>query len=361
MRRFIIMLAGAIGLIFVLTGCHVLDTATVQASDVLLEYMPESEGNFSGDGGYYHEIQSVDRQESKSGTVVVMRGQIRKDSAQTLESDRFEIVWTVDADKILQETEGELLNESRFSELELVHLPLQIGTTWQFKAKDSGGTAYDVTGRIEKMDETSGVLEILYTTKDGYEERRTLQKGLGTTDFLKKLTYKTAVAYTGYHLMIETEAATTSAEEAENSDAIQLYDSREPETVDEGIWALIYAFDKAWAEKAENEDVFRTTVQPLVETGSAAEEKVNIEFEGETLPDLSFEAMKIYGVEEAHNGVISAFVLEKYQSGKKLYVNDMVYVLIKKDGSYVLMDFYPKPAPEEVEEETVTTDAATGE
>ena len=307
------------------------------SSDVLCTYIPTEQRAFSGDGGYYHEVQSLTREDGTEAVVVTMMGQVQRDIRQWVGDADFQIIWTIDGDKIIQTLQGDLLNDSMFSKIVLLKLPLEIGNQWSFEAKDAWGESHEIIGKIEAYDPDSGDVDIVYADKGGYEERRVLKIGLGTTDFTRRLTYKAATAYTGYHIVdnLEIQAATSAEEDAATLSAAEVFEQTESINVEDSVYALVYGFNTVWA--ASDAEGIKTYIAP----DSEAAKKVTAVSEESENFELVFETLKIYAVEYDGERVSKVRVLEKYQMGAEKRFNDIVYEIAKLEAGYKISDFYP--------------------
>ncbi len=155
------------------------------------EMLPPFEGfqwRVFGIAGYGHamEVQSIAIEDDHR--VYRIDGEVDDLSDGEAEADfAFSITYTVEADTLVQETEGETLLESKFDRLELLRTPLVEGNTWQQVATgDAGEIALECT--IESVDGMRGerVYTVLYEDSDGdYYERRELQERLGVIHFAR--------------------------------------------------------------------------------------------------------------------------------------------------------------------------------
>lgn len=182
------------------TGCQKKIEFTGEPHEQLMQYVLLEPADYYGDGNYYHEIQSVDWSDEDGTKVLILSGEVKSTGPlKRFDEKKFQVKNYIDSVKWVQTGHSQVINDSEFKEVIILHLPLEEGNQWHFNTETFDGTKVKVTGTLKTIDENEDALMITYTSNRGHEETRWLKKNKGTTSFIKKLDYKSTFAYTGYH------------------------------------------------------------------------------------------------------------------------------------------------------------------
>jgi len=303
-------------------GCTMAKSEVLPPSTSLLEFLPAVTDRYTGDSGYLHVIEKIERESSAETEIARLSGEVKDNSPAIIVDDfDFEIILTVDADKIVQTYSGSRLNESNFDSLVLLKPPLEVGNKWTFTAKDLYGSKWKVTGEIKEIDASGDVLTIRHSTKDGYYEERILQKGRGVTDFLRVLTFKNESTFTGYH--------------AENASIATTEKEIDVLKIPVAYYNLILGFEQAWPEyvKQENDDLLK-----FISEKSLAYEKIKaVSRDANTAIDF----VRFYPYEMTEEGaIIGVKVVEIFKTTEEDSVeNKVLYQIIIEKGVAKIVDF----------------------
>lgn len=294
--------------------------------ETLVSYLPDAPALYEGDSGYYHAIQSLDRSETETDVIVVLKGEVLAlTSAKRLKDYHFEVTLKVSSDEMTQLTFGEKLNDSDFESLILLKAPVEVGRSWSFWTIDKQGKHVKVTGAITDIDEQTGVLTVRHSMKSGYYEERIMAKGLGVTDFIRPVTFKRESAITGYHRVA------SEQQPAESSDA-QL----ERILIPSRIYALIMGFNQAWSRYVSGVD---SDVFDFILPESEASKKMTAvdPSEIEAVEFLSFYPYDI----AFKDGGATVYVLETYSTESGGEVESKVaYIVVDVDTVPKIIDFF---------------------
>lgn len=295
------------------------------ADPLLLTFMPSTLSGYWGDGDYYHESNRIEATNDENGSWTHVFGEVKDNLKGYNKMDfRFQISYLVDSQKIIQSYEGKALNDSKFSVIELLRLPIEIGNTWQFSAEDQTGKNIKVTGEIINVSETGDHVVVKYSTKDGYYEQRDLVKGMGVTDFIRQVTYKDESTYTGYHIEKEMEITSNALE----------YEKERIE-ISEAHHDLILNFEKSWPLYVKNEDaaIFETILPE-----SNAEQKVKSLIK---IPNYELEFLQFIPYEQLIVGNVHIiYVREQFVSpSDEVVENKTMFTIIEEENQYHIIDF----------------------
>lgn len=318
-------------------GCSSYQTKAVPPDKALIEYLPTVNESYIGDSAYYHVVENIELESTPDSEIAILSGEV-KDNATTITKDNFdfEIVLTVDAEKIVQTYSGSRLNESKFNTLILLKLPIEVGNTWTFTTQDDSGKKWKVTGEITSVDETGDELVVRHSIKDGYYEERVLKKGRGVTDFLRLLVYKNEKTYTGYHA----EQSSISGEEIasspnETNESNETMETAESLKIPVAYYNLILEFEQAWSGyvKGENEALLK-----FISEDSPAYEKIKAVPQD---PDTAIAFVRFYPYEMSENGsVLSIKVVEIFKSETEEPIeNKVLYQIVIEKGVAKIYDF----------------------
>lgn len=291
----------------------------------LLEFLPSISESYLGDSGYFHIVKNIERESKGALEIAILKGEVKDNEAAVTKDDfNFEIILTVDANKIVQSYNGSRLNESNFDHLELLKRPLEVGNKWTFTTKDLYGSKWKVTGEITAINETGDEIVVKHSTKDGYYEERTLQKGRGVTDFLRLLVFKKESTFTGYH--VEKESVSTTEKASSPVDSLK---------IPVAYYNLILGFDQAWSGyvKQENDDLLK-----FISEGSPAYEKIK------AVPrdaNTAIEFIRFYPYEMTEKGSILAIkVVEIFKTNdEEAFENKVLYQIVIEKGVAKIVDF----------------------
>ncbi|HSN66627.1 MAG TPA: hypothetical protein VLS94_08300, partial [Fusibacter sp.] len=227
----------------ILIGCS---SETVPPDPDLIEFLPTINERYVGDSGYYHVVETIERESDADLETAILSGEV-KDNETTITKADFDFIITLSVveDKLEQTYTGSRLNESNFDKIVLLKKPLEIGNTWSFNAKDIAGNKWKVTGEITSVDETGERIGVKHSIKNGYYEERVMQKGRGVTDFVRLIIFKNESTVTGYHTE---NASVATTEKAEDTLKIPV-----------AYYNLILGFEQAWPSyvKNDNDDLLK--------------------------------------------------------------------------------------------------------
>ncbi len=311
--------------LLILGGCSNNQNEMLSPDEGLVEFLPTVKETYTGDSGYFHVVESIERETRLDGEIAILKGEV-KDNATAITKDdfNFEISLTVDSEKIVQTYSGSRLNESNFETLILLKNPIEVGNTWTFTTKDLYGNKLKVTGEITAVDETRDEVAVKHSTKDGYYEARILQKGRGVTDFLRRLIYKNESTFTGYHTEKSSVSYTETAELPGDTLKIPI-----------AYYNLILGFEQAWPGfvKADNEDLLK-----FVSEGSPAYEKIKAVTRD---ANTAIEFVRFYPYELTEIGsVLSIKVVEIFKtSDEEPNENKVGYQIVIEKGVAKIYDF----------------------
>ncbi len=312
-------------LLLIFVGCANENQMNLPPDRSLLEFLPSVSERYLGDSDYFHIIDNIERESKGDEEIAILKGEVKdNEAAITKDNFNFEIILTVDADKIVQTYNGSRLNESNFEHLVLLKLPLEVGNIWTFTSKDFYGSKWKVTGEITDINETGDKITVKYSTKDGYYEERVLQKGRGVTDFLRLLVFKNESTLTGYH--VENETMITTEKRSSPVDALK---------IPVAYYNLILGFDQAWSGyvKQENDDLLK-----FISEGSPAYEKIK------AVPrdaNTAIEFIRFYPYELTEKGsILSIKVVEVFKSNdEETFENKVLYQITIEKGVAKIVDF----------------------
>lgn len=315
-------------------GCSNNQTQTIPPDSEIVEYLPTAEESYVGDSGYYHVVENIERESTPDSEICMISGEV-KDNTTAITKDNFdfEILLTVDADKMVQTYSGSRLNESNFASLIVLKLPIEVGNTWTFTAQDLSGKKWKVTGEITSVDASGEEIVVRHSTKDGYYEERVLQKGRGVTDFLRLLIFKNETTYTGYHaeqsFVSDAEITSSSTESVESVESVEAL------KIPVAYHNLILGFEQAWAGyvKGENEALLE-----FISEDSPAFKKIK------AVPrdsDTAIEFVRYYPYEMSEEGsVLSIKVVEIFKSEEQESIeNRVIYQIVIEKGIAKIYDF----------------------
>lgn len=309
----------------VLAGCTFEQMEKGAPDELLISYLPEAPSFYEGDSGYYHAVQSLDRSETETDVIVVLKGEVRAlTSAKRLTDHLFEVTLKVNSDELTQQTVGDKLNDSDFESLVLLKAPLEVGHSWSFWTKDRQGKHTKVTGIITDMDEATGAMTVRHSTKAGYYEERKIAKKLGVTDFIRPVTFKKESAITGYH-RVESEYQTDEPIDARQERIL----------IPSRIYALILGFNQAWSRYVSGID---SEVFDFVMPDSEASKKMTaiIPSEMEAVEFVSFYPYEI----SFEGGGATVYVLETYTTESEGNVESKVaYTIIDVETVPKIINF----------------------
>lgn len=290
---------------------------------ILAEYLPTDVAAFLGDGGYYHVVKELEKTESTSAIQVELNGEILDNSSGVSQKDYlFDMQITVDHEKMTLTYSGSELNESEFSEVVLLKLPLEVGNTWTFSARNKADKTVKVTAKIVEVDENQDI-KVKYSIKDGYYEERILAKGMGVTDFVRLVQFGKESTWTGYH--IETEYHVPPPNQT----------LPEEISIDTGYYSLILGFEQAWTKYilSENDEVLGFLAE-----GSKAMEKVK---SLERTSDFEYSFKSFYPFEFTNEDpVIQIKIVEIYEDLQNVEsINKIQFTIQKTDDGLKIIDF----------------------
>ena len=313
--------------VLLLTGCSTseVEKPWATADPLLMTFMPSTLVGYWGDGDYYHESNRIETSVDENGSWTHVFGEVKDNSKGYTNIDfKYQFNYLVDAHKIVQTHQGEALNDSIFSSIELLKLPVEVGNTWQFTSEDPMGKAIKVTAEILEVSDAGDHVVVKHSTKDGYYEKRELNKGLGVTDFIRQVIYKDESTYTGYHIEKENVVSDVTVEfEMEGIE------------ISEAHYAVIEAFQNAWALyiKDVNTSIFDTVLSE-----SNAEQKIKSLIKMPTY-DLEFLQFMPYDQLIVGNANI-IYVREQYKN----YAGDVIesktmFTIIEAENQLYIIDF----------------------
>ena len=321
-------------LAMVITGCSN-DQFAIQSDNSpdqeLSIYLPISEYEFMGEGGYYHYYKTLKTEVLEDRILVTISGEVKDNSKSTGKNDHtFQTEIWIDSEKMIQKSSGQMLNESDFDRLILLKKPIAEEATWEFDAIDKLGEKHVVTGRIIEVDDDTGIIEVEYTTEAGNFEKRTLKMNQGTTSFIKQVSYKNAVTYTGYHM---NQVETVPMEELDED---LKFDRLEVVEIDYELYQLIDGFNIRWVNYIKNID---QALMELIDMDSNAYLKV-VAIKEESIELNEYQGFKPYKI-EIIDDVILIYVMEKFiVGGDRTHYNTICYEVIKDNDGIFISDFY---------------------
>jgi len=309
----------------ILVGCSN-NQNNVMSPDVgLIEFLPTVKERYIGDSGYYHIVDSIERETTSDAEIAILKGEVKDNETAITKADYdFEIILTVVADKMEQTYIGSQLNESNFDKLVLLKQPLEVGNTWTFTAKDIVGSKWKVTGEIMAIDETGDEVVVKHSTKDGYYEERVIQKGRGVIDFVRLFVFKSESTLTGYHTELESVSATEKVVSPVDTLKIPV-----------AYYNLILGFEQAWSEyvKQENDNLLK-----FISVDSPAYEKIKaVSRDANTA--IAF--VRFYPYELTEIGTMIAIkVVEVFKTTDEARIeNKVLYQIIIEKGNPKIYDF----------------------
>lgn len=260
MMRLTKLILIGLSIIYLMAGCSSPSEQPQSPDASLLSYLPDKEGIYLGDGDYYHvitEIETMNQSDSENRAGITLKGEVNRQTQGN--DDRFEIALWVDGDSLIQTTTGRLLNDSPLSEVVLLKAPVEVGRKWLFVTEDLEGNRQKITATILDVDDENSRVNVRYEGKDGYYEERTIERGLGVTDFVRTVLFKGEYALTGYHLE-NVEPSTSASDEIDRIE------------IPTKSYALIWGFNQAWVKKWQGID---DSILTFVAPESPAIEKIN--------------------------------------------------------------------------------------
>lgn len=313
--------------VLILGGCSKEDKEidNVVPDPLLLAFMPESLSGYSGDGGYYHESKRIESVSEAEGYWYYVSGEVKDNLTGYSKIDfKYQLNYLVNADKIIQTHEGVALNESAFTSIELLKLPIEKGHTWVFMAVDQTGKSVKVTGEIVEVSDDGTHVVVKHHTKDGYYEQRDLIKGLGVTDFIRQVIYKDESTLSGYH--IDREAVITPVDNETEIEGIELSDT---------LYELILKFENAWPLYViEADDMIFETVLP----DSNAEQKIMSIIQ---MPTYDLEFVQFIPYEHVVVGAVHIiYVREALKDlSESVIENNIMFTIIEEADDFKIIDF----------------------
>ena len=319
MSKRIYTIFGIVLTFFILVGCS---NETVPPDPDLIEFLPTINERYVGDSGYYHVVETIERETDADVVTAILSGEV-KDNETTITKADFDFIVTLSVveDKLEQAYSGSRLNESNFDKIVLLKKPIEVGNTWSFNAKDIAGNKWKVTGEITSVDETGEKIGVKHSIKNGYYEERVMQKGRGVTDFVRLIVYKNESTVTGYHT--ENEAVATT-EKAEDTLKIPV-----------AYYNLILGFEQAWPSyvKQDNDDLlkFISLESPALEKIKAVTRDAN----------TAIEFVRFYPYELTEIGTMIAIkVVEVFKTTDEVRIeNKVLYQIVVEKSEPKIYDF----------------------
>lgn len=304
------------------------------ASRELLEFLPNSLEGYGGENGYFHQIEKIEKTLDKGSQTWSLTGTVKdRSSVQSLKDDQFRIDLTVTSKEIIQTVKGDLLNETDYQEMILLQLPLKVGHKWSKSCKSELGNWAKITGEILSISEDGSKITVSYSSNNGSYEERTLQKGLGVTDYIAKVNFKSAESWTGYH------SETAASERSEDSSSQEL-----PTTevkISTEAYELILQFNQRWETFIQADSTDETSLNQLTELvkiESPAAQKIQ-SVDRNVSTDYHFVRFYPYEV-DVSDTVTHIYVVEilETMSGKTIY-NKVLYTLYSLTDNMIIYDF----------------------
>ncbi len=320
MKKTIIMICI---LAIAIAGCTQLDQTRQPYSDVLEMYLPQHLSEFAGDGNYYHHYKEMLREDTAEEARLIIDGEIKNTAMTSDRSKRFfKVEHVVDHESWRQYVDSSLFNDSQWETLDVLKLPLALDATWTFRAKsyDDSQTEWVTATIVDIAD--NGAVTVEYTTKSGKYEKRVLEKGKGTTSFIRKISYKSVTTYTGYHVM-------------QIDDDIQspLVDISIPKEIKK----TIEDFYTSWSAKDME------ALAEIVLEGSLAADKLLL-IDWEKVDNMTLIDYKAVQMDMTSDGVV-IYIVESYHTAKETeFINAVKYTFVYHDGRYKMIDFEPAEA-----------------
>ncbi|MBE0450223.1 MAG: hypothetical protein IBX70_05170 [Clostridia bacterium] len=321
-------------LAFVLSGCSKDEFSIKEGyppDQALSVYFPAEEFEFMGERGYYHYYKNLNVEDQSDRVILSISGEVKDISRNIGKRDHgFQVELWVDSEKMVQTISGQMLNESEFNRLILLKNPIQEDAIWVFDSLDKKGQKHTVTARIVVIDEEAETIEIEYTTKAGNHEKRIMAKNRGTISFVKQVTYKDALTYTGYY-HIPAESAITNENDQEYK-----YNTLEAIEIDFEIYEIVDEFNKRWVNYIKNID---QSLMELIDMDSNAFLKI-VAIKDEPIQLNDYLGFKPYKLEVVDDMTL-VYVLEKFMvNNDEIYYNAICYEVIKMDEGLFISDFY---------------------
>ena len=304
---------------FILVGCS---NETVPPDPDLIEFLPTINERYVGDSGYYHVVETIERESDADVEAAILSGEV-KDNETTITKADFDFIITLSVveDKMEQTYTGSRLNESNFDKIVLLKKPIEVGNSWTFNAKDIAGNKWKVTGVITSVDETGEIIGVKHSIKDGYYEERVLQKGRGVTDFVRLIVFKNESTVTGYHTE---NASVATTEKAEDTLKIPVV-----------YYNLILGFEQAWPSyvKKDNDDLLK-----FLSLGSPAHEKIKAVTRD---ANTAIEFVRFYPYELTEIGTMIAIkVVEVFKTTDEIRIeNKVLYQIVVEKSEPKIYDF----------------------
>lgn len=161
------------------------------ANKALTALLPSKNGFewvYTGTAEYGQSMSLASISQSNEGAVYLVKGQVADLSGGESGKDlSFEETYTAGEDSLsLSIGKGNAMMDSKFTDLELIRLPLKQGGSWQQEAVMSDGTKTALACSIESVKKVDGRNEytVTYKEKDGvYYEKRKIREGFGVVSF----------------------------------------------------------------------------------------------------------------------------------------------------------------------------------
>lgn len=164
---------------------------TQSASSVLTALLPSKSGFewvYSGTAEYSQSMTLASISQNTQGTVYSVTGEVGDTSGGESDKDlTFEETYIAGADAlVLSVGKGDAMMDSKYTDLELIRLPLKQGNSWEQQAAGSDGTKSTLACTIDSVEKVDGRMEyaVSYKEKDGsYFEGRKIRVGFGVVAF----------------------------------------------------------------------------------------------------------------------------------------------------------------------------------
>jgi len=158
------------------------------ALTALLPFKNGFEWVYFGTAEYSQSMTLHSISQNKEGAVYTITGEVGDLSGGESGKDlSFEETYIVGAGSIaLSVGKGNAMMDSKYTDIELIRLPLRQGSSWQQQAVLSDGTKSTLTCSIDSVKKVGGRMEysVIYKEKDGsYYEKRKIREGFGVTSF----------------------------------------------------------------------------------------------------------------------------------------------------------------------------------
>lgn len=194
-------------LLFVWSGCRQISSPP---ADDILTFIPQvsmSDSFYEGADQYLHQLRFLESYKEHDGYIVALAGEVALLPTDFYQSPRFSILYHAKNDQLWMTYEGEAAIESDMATFIALQMPMEVGNVWDCQAIDQSGDKMKVTATIQDVSE--GMIEVTYSGET-VEEKRIFRENMGTTLFIKRVTFAGEQSYVGYHLRQQelTEVAT---------------------------------------------------------------------------------------------------------------------------------------------------------